>query len=338
MPETTKTRTRAAAPKKLKNWAKKTEAPEASEVPADTAPVLPIIAGAMLTAKGLRLAANLTLEEAYGVGKQLVDISRLGPWAWGDWQLEMERLGVTDAEMRKWIDAHHLTYQTLHNYKSLAKAFPHSRRREWLSIGHHEAVKELPVADADQLLMEAEAANMSRSDLRMQVALLRLPDDDKDDDDDDKPDDDNDDTDKDDDADDTNDDGDDDDSSDDVDDISIIELEPMTVEEIFVPLAEAIHTLHEVKRSKVHPKDLVAYLRRQKGKKKKVSISATAEILSRVIRQPGDNLTVVLRRFLAPLVELGKQLEAEQRAERKQAEAERKQAEAEQVANVVPFR
>ena len=109
------------------------------------------------------------------------------------------------------------------------------------------------------------------------------------------------------------------------------------MEEIFVPLASAIETLHEVKRSKVTPNDLVVYLRRQNGKRKKVSISATAQHLSRVIRQPGDNLAVVLRRFLAPLVEIGKQLEAEQRAERKQAEAERKQAAAEQVANVIPF-
>jgi hypothetical protein len=111
----------------------------------------------------------------------------------------------------------------------------------------------------------------------------------------------------------------------------------LTGEEAFKLLCTAINAIHEIKRSKVTPKALMAYVQEhldRSGKMKRGRIVYEQVWgADQLIRQRGDNLAEVLRRFFAPLVELSKQL----KAERKQKQAERKQAEAEQVANVIPF-
>ena len=108
-------------------------------------------------------------------------LGRLEPWAWGDWQLELARRAVSNGGMKRWMEAQHLTYGTLHNYKSIAKAFPRSRRREKLTIGHHAAVAALTVAEANKLLKKAEANGTTREVLRAEVKALLNRDDDEDD-------------------------------------------------------------------------------------------------------------------------------------------------------------
>src|SRR4249919_1970323 len=105
------------APKKPKTVAKKMAQPAYTKTAPGAAPLpLVSIVGAKLTPTGLEMDANLTLEETFDVGKQRVTLERRGPRAMGDWMIDMERLGASDAVMRKGIEAQHLAYGTLHNY------------------------------------------------------------------------------------------------------------------------------------------------------------------------------------------------------------------------------
>ena len=175
------TTTKTVAPKKWTSWANKTEAlPDAEPLSSSRAlaitPGLPIIAGGTLTTKGLQLDDDLTVDRARTIAAQIASIGRLVPWVWGD-LLVLAHVKWGD-QLPEWSKESDLSPKTLLNYRTLAKAFPFSRRREKLSIGHHAAVAGLPVADADRLLMEAEASGMRLTKLRANVASLRKPDDD----------------------------------------------------------------------------------------------------------------------------------------------------------------
>jgi len=62
---------------------------------------------------------------------------------------------------------------TIKNLLAVARAFPPSRRRDALSVSHHEAVAALPAAEQDRLLDLAEQSSLSVTGLRTEARGAR---------------------------------------------------------------------------------------------------------------------------------------------------------------------
>jgi hypothetical protein len=122
---------------------------------------------------------ELTTKGLLQIAKELATITRATPWWWGDLLVAAEPLESTGwtADFEEWTEKiPHLKYKTLANYKSVAKAFPFSRRREKLDLGHHDAVnqKEIPEDVADMLLDEAARGGWKVRQLRERVEAWKL--------------------------------------------------------------------------------------------------------------------------------------------------------------------
>jgi N6-adenosine-specific RNA methylase IME4 len=91
-------------------------------------------------------------------------------WALGDWLVEMgTRYGSTyEAAAVVGLDL-----QTLKNLKTLAAAFERSRRRDDLSLSHHDAVLGLEPDMQDRFLAQAATEKLTRQQLRTLVRDLR---------------------------------------------------------------------------------------------------------------------------------------------------------------------
>lgn len=139
--------------------------------------------GFTLTSLGLQADSSPTLEEWQRAGDILARGNGTLQWAIGDWLLYGE-------ERRDWGDGYKdaivrfgRKYQTLLNLKSVAKAFPFSRRRENLSWAHHAEVVGLSLEDQVRLLDEAgphegqEKPRLTRSELRERVKQIEEADD-----------------------------------------------------------------------------------------------------------------------------------------------------------------
>lgn len=70
-------------------------------------------------------------------------------------------------ETRKWMQ---ISSKTIHNAMWVMKQIPATRRRELLTLSHHEAVASLEPQEQDELLEQAVRENMTVSDLRKEVA------------------------------------------------------------------------------------------------------------------------------------------------------------------------
>lgn len=111
-------------------------------------------------------AAGALIERAHG-GVQ---------WWIGDWLLYGEGRPEWGDKYEAAIQAFDKEYQTLAQYKWLAKAFDFSRRREKLSFKHHMEVAALESPVADELLDQAESGDWSSATLRKQAADRRAAD------------------------------------------------------------------------------------------------------------------------------------------------------------------
>jgi hypothetical protein len=121
------------------------------------------IAGIKLTAVGLIVTVNELREETWAnIGKGLDRHNRAWKWAVADWWRmgKEEKWGADEEKLWELYEALELTefdpvkltQGTLDNMASVAKAFPHARRKASLSFTHHTEVAGLPPEQADAFL------------------------------------------------------------------------------------------------------------------------------------------------------------------------------------------
>ena len=126
-----------------------------------------------LTPVGLEMSPGATFEEWVQIGESLKRIHRSYIWLVIDWLIHGEReWGDTYRQV-----AEHLGYkvETLHNYVSVGKRIEISRRREELSIGHHDAVASLSPQKQAEWLGAAVTNSWNRETLRNAILGITPP-------------------------------------------------------------------------------------------------------------------------------------------------------------------
>lgn len=121
-----------------------------------------------LSPVGMRLPEGLDFDEWLAIGEQIVRAESATQWALADWLFYGEW-----AYGRRYEEALELTglaYGTLANLKYVAGRFDASRRREKLSLAHHQNVASLPPAEADRWLDRAEQGSWPHARLRDEIA------------------------------------------------------------------------------------------------------------------------------------------------------------------------
>lgn len=119
------------------------------------------------TKKGLIIKGDLTFNEWEGVGKKLNTIEGAVHWWIGDWLNYGEKhYGETYAQA---VEETGYAYGTVANDKYVSSRIEFSRRRENLSLGHHQTVASLEPEEQDKLLSLAVELNMPISTLRTEV-------------------------------------------------------------------------------------------------------------------------------------------------------------------------
>lgn len=109
-----------------------------------------------------------SFEDWCATGEKLQRTERVLNWWIGDWWAAgHHRYGERAKAAAEGIFG--LAFKTLANAASVSRAFEPSRRRELLSFAHHAEVASLPPEDADALLANAEADDMSRSTFRAEA-------------------------------------------------------------------------------------------------------------------------------------------------------------------------
>lgn len=95
----------------------------------------------------------------------LADALNFGESAYG------EEYAQAIDETRKWMQ---VSSKTIHNAMWVMKHIPASRRRELLTLSHHEQVAALPPDEQDELLGQAEEGNMTVAELK-KLVMARHP-------------------------------------------------------------------------------------------------------------------------------------------------------------------
>lgn len=121
---------------------------------------------------GLRFPRQLPFEAWLGVGRQLSAVVASSAWCLGDWLAFGQQ--AYGGRYREALEQTGLDYQTLRNYAWVARRFGLSRRRDYLSFGHHAEVAALPEPEQDFWLRKAEEYDWSTSRLRREVRTSLL--------------------------------------------------------------------------------------------------------------------------------------------------------------------
>jgi hypothetical protein len=120
-----------------------------------------------ITATGLQLPESMSREEWFDFGAQIGRIGGAIQWCLGDY--------CSYGEDREWANAREIAEQigvhsgTIHNYTSVARAFPFSCRHENLTFTHHQAATAAPAEQRQHWLGCAEKNVWSVSRLRAQI-------------------------------------------------------------------------------------------------------------------------------------------------------------------------
>ena len=136
--------------------------------------------GAVLTATGIKFQDGVTFDEWESIGLNLERAEHAVQWWIGDWLLYGEGRPDWGDKYEQAISMFNRSYQTLANYKNVAKRVDFSRRRENLSWTHHEAVASLPPEEQDEVLADAEPVPeegidaKSREEVRKEVRNRRV--------------------------------------------------------------------------------------------------------------------------------------------------------------------
>lgn len=131
-----------------------------------------------LTAMGMVVNGDPSLQEWLDFGKTLRGIRSATLWTVGDWVNYGESRTDYGEKYTQALNEMEYDYGALRNLSWIAHAFPLSRRHDKLTHSHHAAVasKKLPANVQDELLNEAAATGMNRDDLREKVKkILKKP-------------------------------------------------------------------------------------------------------------------------------------------------------------------
>jgi hypothetical protein len=112
-----------------------------------------------------RLRKQLT-EKLRGKNVRFKRIETQIQWAWGDWLLQGEAGGMKQKQLKE--EALRISgyeWGTLKNFKSIAKRFEASRRRDGLTWSHHAMLAPLDDKMQDELLDKAVQEEFSRGQL-----------------------------------------------------------------------------------------------------------------------------------------------------------------------------
>ncbi|MBP2707839.1 LmbU family transcriptional regulator [Microbispora sp. RL4-1S] len=120
---------------------------------------------------GLRLPAQLPVEEWQRIGEQISLISDSSNWWLGDWLVYGQK--EYPDRYRLAVQRTSLDLQTLRNYAWVAKKVDVSRRRPRLSLQHHAEVAALSADQQDWWLDQAEHEGWSRNELRRRIRADR---------------------------------------------------------------------------------------------------------------------------------------------------------------------
>lgn len=119
---------------------------------------------------------QMSNDEAYeSWSKQLCEQAinhRHAAWSIGDLMLEGDRKFDADRVTHA-MEATGMTFETLQNYKSIAKAFPIGRRRLNVGITIHGDIRALDVPIQDGLLDLVEKHEINRADLRERIKAVK---------------------------------------------------------------------------------------------------------------------------------------------------------------------
>lgn len=122
--------------------------------------------GCTLTNTGIQFNKSATVEDWEKAGRFLARADGAIQWWIGDWLNYGEGKPQWGDRYEEAVEAFGREVQTLKNYKSVAKTFELSRRRDNLDHKHHVEVAALDPNTADELLDRAEAEGMSTRQLR----------------------------------------------------------------------------------------------------------------------------------------------------------------------------
>ena len=127
-----------------------------------------------ITETGVRFTGSPSFDQLHATFITWQKINRLSSWAIGDLLNYAEtKYGETYSQL---MDETGLSYGRLANLKYLSGAVPLSRRRESLSLSHHQAVAFLSdnPSEQERLLDAAEEKAMSRYEFREYVRDYKL--------------------------------------------------------------------------------------------------------------------------------------------------------------------
>lgn len=123
------------------------------------------------TKKGLFVHGLPSFEECEQELNVLKEINAVCQFLIGDLLNYMEvSYGETYTQA---VTAFDYSVQTLANMKSVARAFPPSRRREGIPFSHHAAIQGLPNEQQNELLDEIEKEHLNIQHLRNKVRQLK---------------------------------------------------------------------------------------------------------------------------------------------------------------------
>lgn len=121
-----------------------------------------------MTTTGLDLPLGIDEAAWEALGRKLAFVGKGSQWWVGDWlYYGIFKYGT---KYDKAAELTRMNAKTLKNIQHVASKFEKSRRRDFLSFGHHEVVAGLPEEWQEHLLQIAENENLSVADLRVRMA------------------------------------------------------------------------------------------------------------------------------------------------------------------------
>lgn len=156
-------------------------APSQDEPPAQQSQLAPSNANALLndqewllandirmTTTGLDLPKGIDEEAWEALGRKLAFVGKGSQWWIGDWLY----YGIFQygTKYEKAAELTGMNAKTLKNIQHVASKFKKSRRRDFLSFGHHEVVAGLSEEWQEYLLQIAKDEQLSVADLRVRMA------------------------------------------------------------------------------------------------------------------------------------------------------------------------
>lgn len=122
---------------------------------------------AKITPNGIRIPDGATLEQWSEIGRFIFKAVKTSTWWIADWAAFGD---IQYGKLEEFCSAHtELSYQTVRNLASVARAVELSRRRDKLSFSHHAEVAALPAKEQSKWLALAEEKTLTVVELRRRI-------------------------------------------------------------------------------------------------------------------------------------------------------------------------